>query len=216
MPLDVQATQVDVLLKMAAALKRPPMVVHHDDPMNTGLICLTQLLFDKKGILGKNLKAVQEHSSMERLYAAIRAAATLPSGGVRGNLNNVFPHLALEDIRALSDTLLELIKVEAPADAMFAEGIRTGTAKMLLARRIDEAVGLSLELYEVGGAWTRVELVRAWGGLGPSIKTHKLWPQVEAAIKGYRDEKFPTESEKAMAAINNPKSKTDKFVPLLR
>jgi hypothetical protein len=214
MPLAAQETQVDVLLKMAAELKRPPMEVHHQDPMNSSLISLTQILFDKKGLLGTNLNAVKKHSSMEQLYAAIRAAATLPSGGIRGNINNVYPHLSSQDIRALSDTVMQLIKVEAPADAMFAEGIRSGTAKMLLANHFDEGVEASLNLFEKGGRWTRVELIRAWSQLGPSLKAHALWPRVEAALKEYNDSDYKNEAAKALAAINNPKTKPEKFVSL--
>jgi len=214
MPLAVQETQVDVLLKMAAELKRPPMEVHHQDPMNSSLVSLTQILFDKKGLLGTNLNAVKKHSSMEQLYAAIRAAATLPSGGVRGNINNVYPHLSAQDIRALSDTLMQLIEVEAPADAMFAEGIRSGTAKMLLANHFDEGVEASLNLFEKGGRWTRVELIRAWGQLGPSLKAHASWPRVEAALNGYNDSDYKNEAAKALAAINSPKAKKERFIPL--
>jgi hypothetical protein len=182
--------------------------------MNSNLISLTELLFDRNGVLGRNLDAVKKYSSKERLYAAIRASATLPSGGVRGKLKNVYDHLSLEDIRTLSDTLMELIEVEAPADAMFAESIRLGTAKLLLERRFEEAVGASLDLYEVGGRWTRVELLRAWAKLGPSIKNHPLWPKVEATIKGYSDKKFQSEAKKALEAIHQSKGETRKFISL--
>lgn len=52
MPLELQVEQVDTLLKMAASLKRPPMKVNREDPVNTELIALTLMLFEKKGLLG--------------------------------------------------------------------------------------------------------------------------------------------------------------------
>lgn len=211
MPLPLQEAQVDVLLKMAAELKRPPLKVHDEDPMNSSLISLTQILFDKKGVLGTNLDAVKKHSSMEQLYAAMRASATLPSGGVRGMIKNIYPHLSVQDIRALSDTLIELIEVEAPADAMFAEGIRYSTAQLLLDHRFDEGVQASLNLYKIGGRWTRVVMIKSWGEVGPSLKSHKLWPQIETALKSYSDDKFKNEAVKALAAINKPETKTETF-----
>ncbi len=214
MPMEVQATQVDVLLKKAASLKRPPMEVHPTDPMNTNLIVLTNILFQKKGVVCANMAAVKEHSSMAQLHEAIRAVATLPSGGARQNLKHVLELLPVEDLRALSDTLLELIHVEAPADAMFAEGIRSSTAKLLVDRRFNEGLDASLKLFEVGGRWTKVVIIRAWAGVGPSLKTHKQWPQVEAALKSFKDKSFPDEVPKAMKALNKTGAKPVKFISL--
>lgn len=214
LPAEVQASQVDALLKKAAALKRDPMKVYPDDPMNTNLIVLTDLLFDSKGIVGSSLRAVQAHSSMEQLYGAIRASATLPAGGARTNLKHVLNLLSPEELRPLADTLMELVEVEAPADAMFAEGPRSSTAKLLLSHRFEESVDASLKLFEGGGRWTKVEMIRAWAKLGPALKTHKSWPRIEAALKGYRDDKFQDEGPKALAAINKPGGKVEKFIPL--
>ena len=214
MPPAIQAPQVDVLLKMAADLKRPPMQVNQADPMNTTLCEITLLLFDNKGILDKNLNAVEKHSSRERMYEAFRAMATLPSGGIRGKLKQLYPHLTPADIKILGDTILELVHVEAPADAMFAEGIRSASAMVLLEHRFNEGVEASLDLFKVGGTWTRVELIRAWGKLGPTIKTHKLWPEVETALKNYNDSQFKEEAVKALAAVNSPKAKAGSFITL--
>lgn len=211
---EVQATQVDVLLRKAASLRRDPMKVYPDDPMNTNLIVLSEILFGSKGILGSNLDALKQHSSREQLHAAIRAAATLPSGGTRQDLKHVLGHLPVEDLRALSDTLLNLIAVEAPADAMFAEGIRSSTAKLLLERRFDEGVDASLELFQVGGRWTKVVIIRAWADLGPSLKTHRSWPRVEAALEAFNDSNFKDEGAKALATINKPGGKVSRFIPL--
>lgn len=213
-PMSVQSAQVDLLLKMAAARKRPPLRADREDPMNTTLIALTELLFDKKGILGKNLDAVREHSSMEQLFEAIRAVATLPSGGERRRISTVYPHLSRQEIRVLGDTLLELIEVEAPADAMFAEGVRLASAELLLEHRFAEAVEASLLLFENGGRWSRVELIRAWGDLGPSLKSHPSWPRVERVLKGYNDSKFKDEGRKALEAIENSKAKAVPFTSL--
>ena len=71
-----------------------------------------------------------------------------------------------------------------------------------------------MNLFEVGGRWTKVVIIRAWAGVGPSLKTHKDWPRVEAALKSYKDSKFPKEVPNAMAALNKTGGKPVKFISL--
>ena len=201
MPQEVKAQCVDELLKMAAALRRPPMKVDKDDPVNTTLIALTTVLFDKQGILGGILAPVDTYSSREQLYKAIRAVATLPSGGERGKLKFVFDLLSVDDVRALADTLLELVYVEAPADAMFAEGIRATSVKLLLKYRTVEGVRASVALFKVGGRWTKVVIMREWAKLGRSLTTIKEGKQIPELLRKYNDKKFKNEAKKALEAI---------------
>lgn len=214
LPVEIQTPQIDTLLRMAALLKRDPMKVNPKDPMNSTLITLTDILMDGKGILSNGLGPVKKYSSMELLYDALRSMAAHPNGSVRGKIKTIYDHLSNEDIKALDDTVLELIHVEAPADAMFAENIRSSTAKLLLERNFEEGVPASIELYKVGGRWTRVVIIKSWGEMGASIKAHSSWPEIENILKTYNDDKFKKEAEKALASINKSKAKPEKFISL--
>lgn len=211
MPPEVKAKHVDQLLKMAAALRRPPLEVNKDDPVNTTLIALNTLLFDKKGILASSLAPVRKYSSLEQLYDAIRAVATLPSGGMRGKLKFVFQRLSEDDVKALADTILELIYVEAPADAMFAEGIRSSSVKLLLKHRYVQGVRASVDLFKVGGRWTKVVIIREWAKLGRSVTAIEEGAEIPGLLRNYNNRKFKDEAKKALDAIADRKTPVVKF-----
>jgi hypothetical protein len=214
MPAELQAAQLDALLKMTAALRRPPYEVHDTDPMNHVLGELTSLLFDKKGILGSGLKPVEKYSSRARLYEAIRAAATVPAGGVRGKLKHVFDVLSKEDVKALGETILDLVYHEAPADAMFAENIRSASVRLLLEHRFAEGLQASIDLFTVGGRWTKVVIIREWAKLGGSLDVVKEGAEIKRLLAGYNDKKFKDEAKKALAAIAKDKKPGAKFTSL--
>lgn len=203
MPQEVKATHVDTLLKMAASLRRPPMEVNREDPVNTTLISLTTVLFDKNGLLDGGLAPVKKYSAPEQLYEAIRAVATLPGGGIRGKLKFVFEQLLENDVKALVDTLLELVYVEAPADAMFAEGVRGDSVQLLLKHRSVEGVQASVDLFKVGGRWTKVVIMREWAKLGRSVAAIDAGKEIPALLRDYKDEQFMDEAKKALDAIAN-------------
>jgi len=211
LPPEVQSTQVDLLLKMAGDLKRLPFEVHKTDPVNTGLIALTTILFEKKGLLGKSLASVKKYSSREQLYQAIRAVASLPSGGMRGKLKFVFGLLSKDDVRALSKTLLDLIYIEAPADAMFAENIRSESMKLLIKHRFMEGIKASVELFKVGKPWTQVEIINQWSYLGSSIDSLAEIEEIKELLENYGDKKYMKECKKALNAIENSKKKKVTF-----
>jgi hypothetical protein len=201
MPQAVKAQCVDELLKMTASLRRPPLEVNTDDPVNTTLIALNTVLFEKKGVLGSTLAPVDKYSSREQLHEAIRAVATLPSGGERGKLKHVFELLSADDVKALADTILELVYVEAPADAMFAEGIRGTSVKLLLKHRATEGVQASVDLFKVGGRWTKVVIMREWAELGRSVTTINEGAEIPDLLRNYKDKQFEGEAKKALDAI---------------
>lgn len=214
MPREIQAKQVDKLLKMAAALRRPPMEVHDTDPMNSELTALITLLFDKNGIVGSGIGVVDKYSSREQLYEAIRAAATLPSGGHRNKLRFTFDQLSTEDVKAIAPTLMDLIYIEAPADAMFAEGIRSTAVKVLLDHRIEEGVHASIDLFQVGGRWTRVLMMREWTKLGRSVTAVKTDTDIRQLLEQYGDKNFQKDKESALKAIEDESKPTVKFTRL--
>jgi hypothetical protein len=148
---------------------------------------------------------MKKYSSREQLYEAIRAVATLPSGGQRGKLKFVFECLSEDDVKALADTLLELVYVEAPADAMFAEGIRSESVKLLLKHRSVEGVQASVDLFKVGGRWTKVVIIREWAKLGRSVTAIKEGAEIPELLRKYNDKKFKDEATKSLAAITDEK-----------
>ena len=214
MPREVQVAHVDTLLKAAAALRRPPMEVNPQDPVNSTLVSLNEILFGKEGVLAQGQGPVDRHSSRKQLHEAIRAVATLPSGGQRGKLNTVFTWLSAEDVKALADTLIELIYVEAPADAMFAEGIRARSVSLLLKHHFLEGIQASVDLYKVGGAWTRVLILRDWAKLGPDLAAMPQAAEITDLIRQFDNAKFQSEADKALAAMTKPGKPTGRFVSL--
>lgn len=213
MPESVQVAQLDKLLKMTAALRRPPFKVDPDDPMNRELVALADLVFGKKGILAEGIEPVEQYSSREHLYAAIRAAATIPAGGRRGKLNPVLRQLPKRDVIALADTLLELAYVEAPADAMFANGVRCVAVEVLLKHGIAEGVPASLEVMKTGGRWARVLMLREWAKYGRSVLAVDR-EGITEAVKNYGDKKFAKEKKKVLAAFNDENKPPVTFTPL--
>lgn len=157
---------------------------------------------------------MKKYSSREQLYEAIRAIATLPSGGTRGKLKFVFDQLSKEDVKALGDTLLELIYVESPADAMFAEGIRTSSLKLLLKHHFKEGLQASLDLFKVGGRWTKVVIINEWKALGPAVKSLKEGPKILASLKNYNDSKFKSKATDALKAISGNKKTAFNFTSI--
>ena len=213
MPAETKDKHVDKLLKAAASLRRPPMEVHPQDPVNATLVALTGILLDKEGVLTKGLQSVDANSSRKQLHEAIRAIATLPSGGVRGKLKEVYQWLSAEDVKALADTILELIHIEAPADAMFAEGIRASSVSLLLKHHFIEGVQASVDLFKVSGGWTQVLMIREWIQLGPSLAPLPQATEIRELLGKYNDKTYKPEAEKALKAMSE-KGGAKPFVPL--
>jgi hypothetical protein len=214
MPLEIKQKHIDTLLKTAATLRRPPMEVHPQDPVNSTLVSLNTMLFDKEGVLAKGLQAVDAHSSRQQLHEAIRAVASLPSGGQRGKLGNVYPWLTRDDVKALADTILELIHVEAPADAMFAESIRSASVSLLLKHHFIEGVQASVDLFKTCGGWTQVLMMREWARYGPTLAKLPQAAEITELLKQYKDPKFMADAQKALAALTTQAKDTIRFIPL--
>lgn len=214
MPMETKEKHIDILLKTAAALRRPPMEVHPQDPVNSTLAVLNGILFGKEGVLTKGLQPVETHSTRKQLHEAIRAVATLPSGGERANLSNVYKWLNVEDVKALADTILELIRVEAPADAMFAEGIRASSVSLLLKHHFIEGVQASVDLFKIGGGWTKVLMIREWAQYGPTLAKLPQAVEITELLKQYKDPKTLADAQKALAALSAQGKETIQFVPL--
>jgi hypothetical protein len=214
MPTEIKARGIDELLKAAAALRRPPMEVHPQDPVNSTLVALNGILFNREdGVLAKGLEPVEVHSSRKQLHEAIRAVASLPSGGERGKLKEIYPWLGTEDVRALADTILELIDVEAPADAMFAEGIQASSTSLLLKHHFIEGVPASIHRFKLGGGWTKVLMIREWIEHCPSIAPLPQAAEIRELLEQYDDKRYKAEAEKALKAMSG-KGDAKPFVPL--
>lgn len=202
MPLEIKQKHIDTLLKAAAALRRPPMEVHPQDPVNSTLVALNQIIFnDKNGLLAKGLQSVDAHSTRKQLHEAIRAVATLPSGGQRAHLRSIFPWLSTEDVKALADTLLELIYVEAPADAMFADGIKAHSISLLLDHHFIEGVHASIHLHKSVKGWPQVLMMREWAKHGPSLAKLPEAAEINALLQQYHDKNFINEAQKAIKGM---------------
>jgi hypothetical protein len=214
MPEEIKQREIDKLLKAAAALRRPPMEVHPQDPVNSTLVALNQIIFnDKNGLLAKGLQSVDAHSSRKQLHEAIRAVASLPSGGQRAHLRSVFLWLSTEDVKALADTLLELIYVEAPADAMFADGIKAHSTSLLLDHHFIEGVHASIHLHKSIKGWAQVLMMREWAKHGPSLAKLPEAAEINELLKQYNDKHFKPDAEKALKGMAE-KGEAKPFVPL--
>ncbi|MEY3395304.1 MAG: hypothetical protein RL346_1540 [Verrucomicrobiota bacterium] len=202
MPDEIKMREIDKLLKAAAALRRPPMEVHPQDPVNSTLVALNQILFnDKNGLLARGLQCVDVHSTRNQLHEAIRAVASLPSGGERAHLRSVFPWLSTEDVRTLADTLLELIHVESPADAMFADSIKSSCASLLLDHHFIEGVHASIHLHKSLKGWTQVLMMRAWAKHGASLAKLPEAAEINELLNQYNDKNFIIEAQKAIKGM---------------
>jgi hypothetical protein len=213
MPLEIKQKHIDTLLKAAASLRRPPMEVHPQDPVNSTLVVLNNILCNKEGVLTKGLQSVDANSSRKQLHEAIRAIASLPSGGQRAKLKDVYPWLTPDDVKALADTILELIHVEAPADAMFAESIRSSSVALLLKHHFIEGVQASVDLFKTCAGWTQVLMIREWIEHGASIAPLPQAAEIRELLGKYNDKTYKPEAEKALKAMSG-QGEAKPLVPL--
>jgi HEAT repeat protein len=169
LPREVQLPKLDYLFKVAADSERSPLEVDPDDPLNAQLEALVDVLFSKNGLVTKDFAVVDRYSSREAFREAFRAAATIPSGTQRKSMKYLVTDLPKSEAVALGETLLDLIRVRAPADRMFSGDIRRAAVRALLRNRIAEGIPASVELYHDGSYWARMVILREWSKIGPSI-----------------------------------------------
>lgn len=163
--------RLDATLRFTAGLAYTDPPMSYPDPMASALEVMCNAL---PKMIGKDLKVVDQHSSREQFYAAFRALMSHPGGRIRSHAGGLFDALERHDVFALADTLMGLILVEAPADAMFAENIRSKTVELLQKHGIAEGVPAGMILFNEGGNWTRIVLNRTWAKYGGSV--HSIEP----------------------------------------
>ncbi len=144
LPRDAVMEQLEKILTAAAATVRPAFPLVKGDPIQFAHHQIAMLLFydgnayGPKGILSQSIEGVDR----KLLWPAVRAVAKTPSGQGRSTVGSVYRQLTREEMLELADTIVESVKVVAPADAMFAGGVRMKGADLL--EKYDVAEGIPL------------------------------------------------------------------------
>jgi hypothetical protein len=109
------------------------------------------------------------------LHAAIRAGLKNSDGRARGQLSDTFKLLSLEDVRALGPDILAAIKESAPANTMFADGIRDAGLNVLAKYHFREAMALCLDTMEIE-TWgkgrritSHLKILQSYGGAAKEV-----------------------------------------------
>lgn len=119
-------SQLDAILEATATTVRPAFPLVEGDPLQFAHHQLAMLLFyggrayGPQGLLSKSIKGVDR----TKLWPAVRAVARTPSGQGRSTVGSVYKQLTKEEVLELADTIVQSTRVVAPADAMFAGGVR--------------------------------------------------------------------------------------------
>ncbi len=92
------------------------------------------------------------------LIPAMKAWLINPNGSARSAASDVFKHLSEKDLEALWGEIYYAAKYQAPANAMFANGVRANGLLVLAQNRFAEGLALGLDyLYQEGwGKFARV------------------------------------------------------------
>lgn len=109
------------------------------------------------------------------LIPAMKAWLINPDGGARSEAANVFKHLNEKDLEPLWAEIYYAAKYQAPANAMFANGVRANGFLVLAQNRFEEGIPLGLEyLYQEGwGKFGRVPAAfNALSYYGSAMKPH--------------------------------------------
>ncbi len=137
--------QVNKILAAAASTAKPFYPIDEKDPLHFAHHRLCMLLFysgsasGPAGVIsGSGINGIDR----SLLYPAIRAVAANPNGQARSTLDQTYRNLTQADVDALGDTIVESIKVAAPADKMFSGGVRIGGLSTLQKFNIAEGVPL--------------------------------------------------------------------------
>lgn len=158
---------LDEILRATASTAKPLFPIDPNDPLHFAHGRLAVLLFysgnayGPKGILHNSLEGVDR----ELLYPAIRAVASTPIGMSRSTLQKTYQNLTKEDVLALSDAIIDSVRLRAPSDRMFSSGVRSGGLEVLARHRIAEAIpaGLLFSMDDGKGTKSFLEVVKSYG-----------------------------------------------------
>jgi len=141
-------THLNVILDACAKTAKPTFPLREGDPLQFGNHQIAMLLFyggrayGPQGLLANGFEGVDR----KLLWPAVRTVANLPVGQGRSTVGSIYKHLTKEEVFELAGTIVESIKYPAPADAMFASGIRKQGIDILQKYSIEEGVSLCKDL----------------------------------------------------------------------
>ena len=121
-----------------------PNVIVWDDPIQIANGNLSSVLFQTQPF-----RAQIRNQPAALFYAGLRAGLRQPDSAARGNLASLIQQdLNWNDILTLAPDLVGAVKERAPADQMFAEGIRYAGLKTFGKFKVEEGIPLCLMVKE--------------------------------------------------------------------
>lgn len=156
-------SQINTILKAAATTVAPAFPPMEGDPLQFAHYQMAQLLFYGGNAYGPRGVLSGDISGIDRalLWPAVVAVANTPTGHGR-TVGTVYEQLTKEDVFALGETIVESVRVVAPADAMFAGGVRKNGAEVLEKYDIAEGVPLCFAL-EDRMVRESIEILKGYG-----------------------------------------------------
>jgi len=157
-----------------------------------------------------------ENLDRKLLIPAMKAFLVNPDGGARSTAATVFDKLKEEDLNQLWPEIYFAAKYQAPANAMFANGVRANGIRLMAQNRFEEVLPMALEyLYQRGwGKFGRVPpAFDALSNYGSLMKPHleeMRTKEYEPYIKGRK----PKEVEGCKKAWQKVLGNIDKNVEL--
>ncbi len=137
---------VNTILDLAATSLKPTFPLVEGDPIQFAHGALAELLFDsKKGLLKDSIEGIDR----DKLWAAARAISNTPGGKARSSLGTLYKQLSREEMLELGETIVESVRVRAPADSMFAKGIIKAGSELFIRHSIAEGVHLAKDSDQV-------------------------------------------------------------------
>jgi hypothetical protein len=144
LPREAVMPQLNKILAATATTIRPVFPLVEGDPLQFAHHQLAMMLFydgnayGPKGLLAKDIRGIDR----KQLWPAVRAVARTPAGQGRSTVASIYKQLTRDDVIELADSIVESVRVVAPADAMFAGGVRSQGASVLQKYSFAEGVPL--------------------------------------------------------------------------
>lgn len=128
----------DAIMDAIAATGRPTFPLDEEDPLQWAHGEMGDLLV--RNALKDGLDGVNR----DKLIPAIRSLLQTPNGGARGASSMILTSLNKEETLAVSDLLVDNIRVSPPGNAMGGKGSTLNSQKALAAHYFEEAISLSV------------------------------------------------------------------------
>jgi len=145
-PRDAVMPHVNTIMEIAATSLKPTFPLVEGDPIQFAHGALGDLLFDsKKGLLKDSLEGIDR----DKLWSAARAISKTPGGKSRSSLGTLYKQLTRDEMLELGETVVESVRVRAPADSMFAKGIIKAGSELLIKHSIAEGIHLAKDSNQV-------------------------------------------------------------------